>query len=236
MCVKNSFNTLPTGFPAGRVVSAEGGRGRPVMWVSDAAGPALRRWWEPMFDDHPQTGLYPLLLDESVDIELLGAAPTVDVIERVPGDQLIREYFDCSGDGWPGFAPAKRLAVHPGYAAARLAAEGADTARLALVPSLRSADTPALIGWTGAMDYTWDVEKISAVLRTWEDRFGVRVVRLGATTLELSVAAPPSTISEARRITLEHAGFCPSIWQEEVALNTYAQSLVKRPAWRFQWA
>lgn len=236
MCAKNSFNTLPAGFPAGRVVSAEGGRGRPVMWVSDAAGPALRRWWEPMFDDHPQTGLYPLLLDESLDIDLLGAAPTVDVIERVPGDQLIREYFDYSGSGWPGFAPPKRLAVHPGYAAARLAAEGTDTTRLALVPSLRSADTPALIGWTGAMDYTWDVEKISAVLRTWEDRFGVRVVRLGGTTLELSVAAPPSTISEARRITLEHAGFCPSIWQEEVALNTYAASLVKRPAWRFQWA
>ncbi|WP_067887200.1 DUF4253 domain-containing protein [Nocardia vaccinii] len=236
MCVKNSFNTLPAGFPPGHVVSAEGGRGRPVMWVSEQAGPAILRWWEPMFDDHPQTGLYPLLLDETIDIALLGTAPTADVIESVPGDQLIREYFDFSGNGWPGFAPAHRLAVHPGYAAARLAAEGADTARLALVPSVRSADTPALIGWTGAMDYTWDVEKISAVLRTWEDRFGIRVVRLGGTTLELSVAAPPSTITEARRITLEHAGFCPSIWQEEVALNSYAAGLVKRPAWRFQWA
>ncbi|MQY19531.1 DUF4253 domain-containing protein [Nocardia macrotermitis] len=236
MCANNSFNTLPEDFPPGHVVSAEGGRGRPVMWVSEEAGPALRRWWERMYDDHLRTGLYPLLLDSSVDIDLLGAAPTTDVIERVPGDQLIREYFDYSGNGWPGFAPAKRLSVHPGYAAGRLAAEAPDTTRLALVPSIRSADTPALIGWTGAMDYTWDVEKISAVLRTWEDRFGIRVVRLGSTTLELSVAAPPSTLTEARRITLEHAGFCPSIWQEEVALDSYATSLVKRPVWRFQWA
>lgn len=236
MRAKNAFNTLPAGFPAGQVVSAESGRGRPVMWVSEQAGPSVQQWWEPMFDDHPHTGLYPLLLDASVDADLLGSAPTAESIDRVPSDQLIREYFDYSGNDWPGFAPAKRLSVHPGYAAARLAAAGADTARLALVPCTRSADTPALIGWTGAMDYTWQVEKISAVLRTWEDRFGVRVVRLGCTTLELSVAAPPSSITEARRITLEHAGFCPSIWQEEVALNSYAAGLVKSAVWRFQWA
>jgi hypothetical protein len=236
MCDKNPFESVPEWLPSGGVVTSRE-CGRPIMWISDDTGPAVRRWWDRLFPEHPETGLYPLLVGDCLDVDLMLNTPaTAEDIDEIPGDQLIREYFEYFGDAWPGFAPAKRPAVHPGYAAGRLAAEGPADYRLALVPCMRGADAPALIGWAGAINYTWRVEKISSVLRSWEDRFGIRVVKVGCSTLELSVAAPPATMSEARRITLEHAGFCPSIWRNDVTLETYAAGLVRQPAWHFWWA
>jgi hypothetical protein len=236
MCGANPFGTLPAGLLSGSiVVSRESGR--PIIWVSDDSGPAVQKCWERLYYDHPRTGLYPLLVDDCLDIDLmLGTPVTVEDIDATPGERLIREYFEYFGDDWPGFVPARRLGAPPGYPAGRLAVEGASDYRLALVPCARGADAPGLIGWSGAANYTVNIEKISAVLRTWEDRFGVRVVKLGCSTVELSVAAPPRTISEARRITLEHSGFCPSIWRDHVTLEGYASRLLRQPAWRFHWA
>jgi len=232
---KNPFDTLPAGLLSGSIVTCRQA-GRPIMWVSDARGPAAQKIWERLYEEHPRTGLYPLLLDHSLDVDsMLDTPVSVEEIDETPGEQLIREYFEYFGDEWPGFVPARRLGVPPGYAAGCLAAEGTSDYRLALVPCERGADAPALIGWTGAVNYTYDVEKIAAVGRSWEDRFGVRVVKLGRSTMEMSVAAPPRSITEARRISLEHSGFCPSIWHDGITLDTYAARLVRQPAWRFWW-
>jgi Domain of unknown function (DUF4253) len=48
------------------------------------------------------------------------------------------------------------------------------------------------------------IAPLAAVVRSWEDRFGVRVVLLGADTLEVSVAAPPVTTEHALRVAAEH--------------------------------
>ena len=49
---------------------------------------------------------------------------------------------------------------------------------------------------------------MSAVLRSWEDRFGAVLVRMGRATLELAVAAPPWEPSECLAVAAEHYAFC----------------------------
>ncbi|MEU4805583.1 DUF4253 domain-containing protein [Actinosynnema sp. NPDC023587] len=88
------------------------------------------------------------------------------------------------------------------------------------------------------MNHVDDTALISAVVRDWEDRFGVRVVAVGFATLYLSVANPPTTLEEALRVAAEHFAFCPdNVWQRDGAptLRAYAEQLVDSDVWAFWW-
>src|SRR5262249_20594856 len=109
--------------------------------------------------------------------------------------------------------------------------------RLALVPARRSADIPAAMGWSGPLNYENDVARLCTVLRSWEDRFGIRVVALTFDTLTLSVAAPPATQAAAEAGAAEPFAFCPdNITQTGPApLRAYATDLIGEPVWSFWW-
>jgi hypothetical protein len=110
--------------------------------------------------------------------------------------------------------------------------------RLALVPARRSADIPAAIGWTGPVNHDNDVARLCAVLRSWEDRFGIRVVALTFDQLVLSVAAPPTTEAEAEAVAAEHFAFCPDNIRQGTRDGTraaYARTLLGEPTWSFWW-
>lgn len=146
------------------------------------------------------------------------------------------------GDRWPGLAPAGTLqedpAVRAAEFAAHLVAESWLTApRLGLSASARGADAPADLGWGGPLNYENDTARFSAVLRSWEERFGVRVVGLGPAELYLSVAAPPTEADHALRVAAEHFAFCPdNVWQSSTdTLVRYAESLTDRAWWSFWW-
>ncbi len=64
--------------------------------------------------------------------------------------------------------------------------------RLGLVEVRRGADVPAFTCWPGAGNHIGDPGELSAVLRSWEDRFGARLIMMGSDTLLVSVAAPPT--------------------------------------------
>ncbi|MFJ8475617.1 DUF4253 domain-containing protein [Kitasatospora sp. NPDC094011] len=70
------------------------------------------------------------------------------------------------------------------------------------------AEALAACGWNGTNGHG-DSGAIAAVVRDWQRRFGARVVEVGADTLELSVAAPQASRSQALRVAAEHAAFCP---------------------------
>lgn len=160
------------------------------------------------------------------------------------------------GADWPGLAAAPAaLGTAPDNSAAvaltdpdTLAAETADVLvkdptrlrepRIALVPARRSADIPAAIGWGGPMNHENDVARLCAVLRSWEDRFGIRVVALTYDQLVLSVATPPVTEAEADAVAAEHFAFCPdNIWQgtPDGTRQSYARSLLGEHTWSFRW-
>jgi hypothetical protein len=72
----------------------------------------------------------------------------------------------------------------------------------------RGADALAVTGWRGPVNYFDQVSPLAAVVRSWEDRFGVRLLGIGFETLYLSVAAPPVTFEHAVHVAAEHWMFC----------------------------
>lgn len=173
-------------------------------------------------------------------------AVTEAVVENFGEQATYDETTAPYGPEWPGLAPATEPepAVDPDVRAAEVADSLAESGtwlkepRLALVPARRSADIPAAIGWSGQINYEGDVARLCAVLRSWEDRFGIRVVALTFDQLVLSVAAPPTTQEEAEAVAAEHFAFCPdNITQgHHDALRAYAQhEVLNQQVWSFWW-
>jgi hypothetical protein len=74
-----------------------------------------------------------------------------------------------------------------------------------LVPVNRPADVVSVLG-IGMTVYHSD-DELTAILRSWEERFGAVVSALGPGTLDLAVGAPPRNEDDARRFAAEHAAF-----------------------------
>ncbi|MFH0516434.1 DUF4253 domain-containing protein [Streptomyces sp. M41] len=260
--------TDPTGaalglqLPPGRLLDAtdEGPWHEPLIWLAD--GRAALSGWAALRRTAPAVGLLPVLLDVGSGH---GGPESWELMPgemSYPGDhdveEVLAELWDaCAQDDadWPGQRDAERAdaadaghVTDPGLDPESLAADFVgslldgdgplEEPRLALVPARRSADIPAALGWTGPVNHEDDTGRLSAVLRSWEDRFGIRVVALGFDTLLVSVAAPPTTLAEAEALAAEHLAFCPdNLWQgSEPTLRGYAENhLLGRPAWHFWW-
>ncbi|MEU9403617.1 DUF4253 domain-containing protein [Streptomyces sp. NPDC048242] len=257
--------TLGLDLPPGSLVTeTESGPWRePLLWVSDGiAGPAD---WGQYAAACAGKGLQPVLLDGDEDIAGWWNTELDPGMMSAPADHdaegVLKEFWHAavaateeneddedegetiapySGD-WPGPAPRRPAAADPDAVAAEVAAALVEhrlsSPRLALAPATRSADLPAAIGWTGPINHENDVARLCAVLRSWEDRFGVRVVALSHNRLDLSVAAPPQTLDEALAVAVEHFAFCPdNVWQGYETLRLYAEeALVGSRHWTFWW-
>ncbi|MFF0425810.1 DUF4253 domain-containing protein [Streptomyces sp. NPDC004520] len=234
----------------------------PYLWSGHApAGPAA---WAALRPAARTAGLLPVLLGGEWGLDRWDLMPErmsdpadhdaeevladfwgCDAASEIPEEQ--REYEEIVapyGAGWPGLAPAQPLTTDPDRAAATVAEMltepgfWLDDARPALVPARRSADIPAVIGWTGPLNHENDVARLCTVLRSWEDRFGARVVALTFDQLVVSVAAPPRTQEEAEAVAAEHFAFCPdNITQGSYdSLREYAgKALLDAPVWSFWW-
>ncbi|WP_019056539.1 DUF4253 domain-containing protein [Streptomyces prunicolor] len=143
---------------------------------------------------------------------------------------------------WPGLA-----AGDPGTGAGVSAAEAGrwaveellgdepfvHTCQLALVPARRSADASAIVGWAAEAP----VPLLCALLRSWEERFGVRVVSGFGGALTVSVARPPLDVPHAEQLALEHVlSTADNIVDDPpTPFPEYANGLVGRHQWRFWW-
>jgi hypothetical protein len=237
--------------PPGRLIDStdDGPWPEPLLWYSgQQAAPGS---WRSLGGPAGRAGLLPVLValggaeGRPEDWELMPGEPSY------PGDhdaaEVLEEYWrECAADGdgaWPGLAPGARLTCDPDVRAAEVAdmlsGEGRawfEEPHLALVPARRSADIPAAVGWSGPMNHENDVARLCSVLRSWEERFGVRVTGLGFSTLVVSVAAPPADETEAEAIAAEHLAFCPdNITQGSGSITAYAKELIGEHAWSFWW-
>ncbi|KPI01948.1 protein of unknown function DUF4253 [Actinobacteria bacterium OK074] len=240
--------------PAGRagllpvLIDVGGGQGGPEDWelmpgeMSYAgdhdAEEVLAEFWEEYAADEDATaeddaehhpGDYP---GKEAVVELFGEARSYD------------DTVAPFGPHWPGLAPAQPATTDPDTHAAEVADVLISTGawfkepRLALVPARRSADIPAALGWTGPLNYEGDTARLCAVLRSWEDRFGIRVLALTFDQLVLSVAAPPTTEADAEAVAAEHFAFCPdNITQgDHENLREYAHNeVLGKEIWSFWW-
>jgi hypothetical protein len=256
--------------PAGRLVDAtdEGPWHEPLLWCAqDRAVPGD---WSAPEPARRAAGLLPVLLDVGggqggpEHWELLPGRMSY------PGDhdaeEVLADLWDAHAaqdEEWPGLADSPdstpssattpvagaRDAAAPDAFAADFAdsllADGGplEDPRLALVPARRSADIPAAIGWSGPAHHEDDTARLCAVLRSWEDRFGIRVVALGFAHLLVSVAAPPTALAEAEALAAEHFAFSPDTLAQGTfprsgtpPLAAYAERhLLGRRAWHFWW-
>ncbi|POM23198.1 hypothetical protein BTM25_43500 [Actinomadura rubteroloni] len=250
--------TLTTPLPPGDLVWPDPGypqrqiQLRPAFWVSDE--PVTGELWARLRAEHERSGLWPLLLDESDQpwaagqiapepVEDIGNYAPIAFMSEVWSDwadqATAEEAHDLAPFGLdcPGPAPRGAAMDDPGAVADRharsLAGRGLS---LGLVAVERGADALAAAGWQGALNHNEWTAPLSAVVRSWEDRFAARVVGMGFNTLELSVAAPPVTARHALQVAAEHWAFCPDIlFQGPGTLAGYAEEIRGKTWWSFWW-
>lgn len=171
---------------------------------------------------------------ESDDSLRLGFGFTVD---------LGREHRELEpfGQSWPGLAPGlDGNGLDPDEFADQYVRENDDgTSQIMLVPAARSADVLTAVGWEGAVNYLHPRSLLSSVLRTWEERFGARVIEVGFDTVHLTVAAPPATTEHAELVAAEHFAFCPDNVMQGLSggtIRAYAAKEVQgKTDWWFWW-
>ncbi|MFF5481511.1 DUF4253 domain-containing protein [Streptomyces sp. NPDC012935] len=255
--------TDPTGaalglrLPPGRLLDAthEGESHEPLLWLADQQ--AVPGAWAALAPAR-RTGLLPVVLDAGGrhgDPRMWELTPDA---MSYPGDhdadEVLADLWEEYAAGeteqeWPGLADTPAVAGalsadDPEAVATDIADSLLDSGgllegpRLALVPARRSADVPAAIGWTGPVNHEGDTARLCAVLRSWEDRFGIRVVALGFDHLLVSVAFAPTTAAEAEAVAAEHFAFCPDniLQSGDSTVRAYAEKrLLNQPAWHFWW-
>lgn len=249
---------LPPGRP---VVPARTGDAflPPVLWTTDDTVESAVAAWAALAEGFPRSGLWPLVLhdlDDSgrpwrgedlwpVTEAAIDALDPPAVLSDAWGGWLVPMPYPWSrgagplapfGPDFPGLAPLIPLA-----GGGPLVSTAGGTGRLGMVSCRRPADSVALAGWTGACNRAQAVE-VSAVLRSWEDRFGAVLVGLSFSTITLLVTRPPVLHDDALRVAAEVAALCPdALWQpdsyetptsRECTLAAMARELVREPVWR----
>jgi hypothetical protein len=254
--------------PAGRWIRPVKGDGNAVAWVTEAAIAEPGAVWTALSELQPETGLVPILLpagrgsdfEESCstnarvrDVDRVDAAALLEGqwSERDPEQHgedeetmaWTRELVSPFAIGqFPGLAPAVAASLDPEQLAT--AVRTIASARIALVPAGRPADTLPALGWCpgnwfdlygghGVGSVPSPVG-FAAVLRSWEDRFGARLFAMTRDEAYLLVACPPPDLDTALAIAAEHYVVCDEPAGRQPIRQT-AEKLVGNPLWYFWW-
>ena len=106
--------------------------------------------------------------------------------------------------------------------------------RIGLVVASCPADTLVRIGWQGAGNYHDTAARLTVVLRSWEERLGATVLRVGFDTVDLLVERPAPGQQAALAVAAEHFAFCPdNIYQGAGSISQYARELTGATRWSF---
>lgn len=217
---RRSGSLPPSGTPVvGGVRLPEGSRCAP-FWSTDAGVEdawGLARRLTAVF---PKTGLWPVVWEwesEEPDSYANGHGDPARA-DRLDAGTLLRRSWKANGFArerpFPGMATAEaraqRLGVDPFgeiVQASLLDAPPPGGWIVMLVPVNRPADVYSVLR-PQLTEFFGDYE-LTAVLRSWEERFGAVVTALSPSTVELAVGAPPRDGKQARRLAAEQAAFAP---------------------------
>ncbi|MDF0532219.1 DUF4253 domain-containing protein [Tsukamurella sp. 8F] len=257
---QSTAGTLPTDgtptiagvqLPKGRRITATGAdQPSQVAWVSDDILPVdqLEPLVRKLAAAFPDTGLWPLrargLDDDDLsrpwhDGELDGADPrqglqALAVLSRPleAGDDEEEWEEAQSDDPEPALTLADPL-PGPDLTADQLEID--HPGGLLLVPVARPADVAAAIGWAGTVNAGLGGGELTAVLRSWEERFGGVLVGLGFDTMTVQIARLPQGANEIQAILREHHAFCADNIDQGLPADQYAEGLAEWIHWDFWW-
>ncbi len=243
----------PVTLPPGRLIA-----GYPelanVAWVTADPVPDAGRVWAALSELHPRTGLVPIQVDGRPGrvwepLNLSGTEDPRDADGLDAGALLEEMWQDGRPDevdlGWaelrapftgdyPGLAPPEHTPLTP---AERVHALDVVTqeARIGLVAAGRPADVLPVIGWGGLDNRGESLLPLTAILRSWEDRFGARLIAVGDVDLGLFVERPPRTLQAAQRIAAEQVVLADECIEGANSISTIAELLVNSPVWSLWW-
>jgi hypothetical protein len=243
--------------PPGRQVRGFGGSA--VAWVTRRAVPDAGRVWAALSAAHPGTGLVPFLAVSlpsdnrrpwdtgefwaTADPALLDGMDAAAVLADMWDGEMPSDEEEAE-DSWPAQMRAPFSRQFPGLAPpgdTPLTLAEADTvlgalgaARIGLVPAARSADVLPLLGWTPS-DQS-DALPIAAVMRSWEDRFGARLLRVGFAEISVLAARPPRETRHAQNLAAEQMVFCDECAGQGLSdVPSITGALLASPIWTFWW-
>jgi hypothetical protein len=246
--------------PSGRLITPDPehatGDESPVLWITDELTSDVGVLWSRLAAEFSSTGLWPLVLES---LSGKDNRPWLDG-ELDPGlssDPAGHDAGAVLARWWSRVVPDERdsktaLEViapfgreFPGLAAASESTRVANASRavardlegrLGLVAVTRPADALSVLGWLGPTNAFSDMSMLSAVLRSWESRFGAYLVGVGFDTLTLGVERPPESTEAALRVAAEHFAACSDcIYQGPGSIEAYASLLAGRRQWGFWW-
>jgi len=245
----------PVTLPAGRLITGYPGLDH-VAWVT--ADPVLDsgRIWAALSELHPWTGLIPIQVDGSPgkvwdplnlsetedprDADGLDAGPLLEDMWRDwlgPPEEDDPEWIRMRAPftrEFPGLAPPEHTPLTP---AGRQHALDVVTqeARIGLIAAGRPADVLPVIGWGGLVNRGDSLLPLTAILRSWEDRFGARLIAVGDADLGLFVERPPRTLQAAQRVAAEQVVLADECAGGARSIPGIAERLVNAPTWTLWW-
>jgi Domain of unknown function (DUF4253) len=203
----------------------------PAYWRTVEPVEDPGRLTSPLAEAFARTGLWPLLYawEEEPEHYWFGGP---GVSDDLPVD--IEEVMRSQWESWKQatWGPKPIFPEFPGLAEAQAtSADGAsgdpfalvnDDARraswdpmpsLLLVPCRRPADILAVLGW----DFSQMPHALmTALLRSWEERFAAVPVEIDLATIVLNIGRPPQTEAQAERLVAEFAAVCEfSVHEDE---------------------
>jgi hypothetical protein len=233
--------------------------GTPVTWVSGRPFPGAGLIWADLAEETAESGLQPFLLSgmdggaarpwdtgeqisEPEDTRVVDSMDAGQVLdgwwwgpsqEELAEDDDLRNMFAPFGERFPGLAPAVQEELDPELMR-RAVVQYTRDARIGLVPAERPADILPRLGWAGAASNR-SASELAVVLRSWEQRFGARLLEVGFDEIRLLVSRPPSTLHAAQPIAAEHVAFSDEAHKGLRGISDIARALVNNPFWDFWW-
>jgi hypothetical protein len=205
-----------------------------AYWASDEPVPEVEPRVQRLVSAFADTGLWPLLwrFDEDPD-DYVGGHGDLDAIDKVDATEVLQTGWANIGattaatepfTDFPGLAPSTGYRPEPDRTLPTRGDSDDQPARLLIVPCNRPADAITALG---GLACEVEAPLISAVLRSWEQRFGASVFEVAPSALTVAVAAPPTTMPQALRLAAEHMAFCPPATAAEPgALRELARRLL----------
>jgi Domain of unknown function (DUF4253) len=150
------------------------------------------------------------------------------------GDRRAVRQFAPFGTAFPGLARAE-VKTLPAARLRRAVSAALPSAYLGLVAADRPADVPAVVGWEAYGAPGDEGVEMGTVLRSWEDRFGARLLRLGS-VLQVLVERPPRSREHAQHVAAEHLAFADECnWRSGYSVAELGDVLIDEPVWTFWW-
>ena len=235
-----------------------------ALWVTDSVVPDAPAVWAALARQFPTTGLWPLLImdlrrmpftrDASGRPWDTGEFDPDDTakIDGLDGSEITRALWPGifpDGDVDPDFLPLMKPfgAASPGLAEpvrtcgrnlSDVVMGFRQPARIGLVSVRRPADVLTRIGWSGPINVTEDMAEYSAVLRSWEDRFGAYVFSLGFASMFVAVERVPPDRANRQLLAAEFF----SLANEQGGRSTpfrdvgdIAEQIARTSTWEFAW-